>query len=351
MVAYPGVVVLDIFGPLEVFGFANRWLTLTGRTTGAAYRLEILATERGPICTSSGLEIVANRALREVTEGAEGIDTLCVPGGMEGMEIACADPSLREWLRGAAPRARRIASVCTGAFVLAGAGLLSGCQVTTHWRYCRRLAEEFPEIAVLPDRIFVRDGRVISSAGVTAGIDLALAFLEEDWGQEIAALVARSMVVFCRRPGGQSQISVHLSAEPKGRLDLRELQFWIISHLEMDLNVPVLAARMGACPRHFSRTFLSEMGLTPAAYVEKARIEAACKLLEETDLPIKTIASRSGFVNAERIRRAFQRALCVSPEAYRQGFHRVAGLERTRSAPGESDLTLPIYKGRPLSPQ
>jgi transcriptional regulator GlxA family with amidase domain len=252
-------------------------------------------------------------------EVSGGIDTLLVAGGI-GAPRAAADRALIGWLRRIAPRARRLGSVCTGAFLLAEAGLLDGRRATTHWRFCRQLAERYPRVAVDPDPIFVRDRRVYTSAGVTAGMDLALALVEEDHGREVALGVARQLVMFLKRPGGQSQFSVPLMAQAAERQPLSELLTWIGDHPGADLSVEALARRAAMSPRNFARVFTRHVGMTPARFVERARVEAARRRLEESSVGVEVIATESGFNSAEIMRRAFLRTVRVSPADYRHRF-------------------------------
>lgn len=316
LAAFPGAQILDVTGPLEVFATAGRAVRERHPRRPQPYEIEIVATRRGPFETSSGIEVVAKRSIRNVRGS---IDTLLVAGG-EGTEAALGDEALIGWIRRTAPRARRIASVCTGAFLLAEAGLLDGRRATTHWRSCDLLARRYPKVQVETDPIFVRDGRMISSAGVCAGMDLALAIVEEDVGREIALAVAQRLVVFLKRPGGQSQFSAQLQAQLAAREPLRETQAWIADHPEADLSVETLAARVAMSPRHFARVFARDVGETPARYVERARVEAARRLLEEFDLPVEQIAVDCGFGTSETMRRAFLRGLRVSPADYRGRF-------------------------------
>jgi transcriptional regulator GlxA family with amidase domain len=219
-----------------------------------------------------------------------------------------------------APNVRRIGSVCSGAFILAEAGLLDGRRATTHWGWCKELAQRYPRVKVDPDPIFVRDGSIYTSAGVTAGMDLALALVEEDHGRELALRVARQLVLFLRRPGGQSQFSAQLAVQAADREPLRELQAWIADHLNQDLSVEALADRVAMSPRNFARVFSREVGVTPARFVEQARVEAARRRLEESAHGVDAIASQCGFGTAESMRRAFLRRLHVPPSAYRHRF-------------------------------
>jgi transcriptional regulator GlxA family with amidase domain len=315
MVAYPGANALDVIGPLEVFSVAAR---LAPHDAGEvpAYTIEVVATKPGALETQSGIGLVASGALGAV-HGE--IDTLLVTGGL-GTPAALEDHVLLSGIRRLASRARRLGSVCTGSFVLAAAGLLDGRRATTHWMWCRTLASRFPRLRVEPDPIFVRDGNVYTSAGVTAGMDLALALVEEDLGRHIALQVARQMVLFLRRPGGQSQFSAQLAAQAADREPLRELQAWIVEHPGEDCSVPALAHRVAMSPRNFARVFLRETGVTPAHYVERVRVEAARRRLEESTDGVDAIAARCGFGTAETMRRAFLRHLRVAPSDYRVRF-------------------------------
>jgi transcriptional regulator GlxA family with amidase domain len=313
IVAYPGVQLLDVVGPLEVFSLANRF-------GGGEYGVEVATVDGAPVEGSSGLAITAHRALSTVRGE---IDTLVVAGG-EGTPAAMRDRALVGWVQRVPPRCRRVASVCSGAFILAEAGLLDGRRATTHWDVCDLLAERYPAITVEPDPIYVRDGNVSTSAGVTAGMDLALAFVEEDLGRDVALQVARQLVLFVRRPGGQAQFSAQLAAQHALRPGLRDLQTWIAERPAEDLSVGALASRASMSPRHFARAFREEIGMTPAAYVECARVEHARRLLETTDLGFTEIARESGFGSSETLRRAFARRLGVAPSDYRQRFQNSA---------------------------
>jgi transcriptional regulator GlxA family with amidase domain len=247
------------------------------------------------------------------------LDTLVVAGGAAA-EQASKDSSLVEWVGSMAPRVRRMASICSGAFILAAAGLLHHRRVTTHWLFSDLLATAYPSIEVDSSLLFARDGNIYSSGGITAGIDLALALVEEDLGREVALAAARIMVVFPHRPGGQSQFSAYIKLEAKNRPDISELQAWILGHPGEDLSIQVLADRMAMSPRNFARLFRDETGDTPAQFTERARADAARCKLEQTVVPVETIAEECGFGNAERMRRTFQRLFEVSPHDYRARF-------------------------------
>jgi transcriptional regulator GlxA family with amidase domain len=317
MLAFPDAQIIDITGPLEVFGRAARLLSDERGWRVPAYTVEIMATKAGTFATSSGIRLIADRSIANVRGP---IDTLLVAGG-RGTTDALRDRSLIEWLRRIARRTRRLCSVCTGAFLLAEAGLLDGLSATTHWRQCARLAAQYPAVSVETDPIFVRAGKIFTSAGVTAGIDLALALLEDDHGRDVALAVARELVMFLRRPGGQSQFSVQLSTQQADREPIRDLQRWINDHLGADLSVEALARRTAMSPRNFARVFAREVGVTPGEFVESLRVEAARRRLEESGDGVDSIASECGFGTRESMRRAFIRTLHVPPSAYRSRFH------------------------------
>jgi transcriptional regulator GlxA family with amidase domain len=320
VVAFPDAEVLDITGPLEVFSQAARILGTRGVRRDPAYRIEVLARRAGPVVTSSGIRLVAERAVSDVKGG---IDTLLVAGG-RGTAAALGDALLLAWLRRMARRVQRLASVCSGTFLLAEAGLLDGRRATTHWEVCGELGRRYPRVIVEDDPIFVRDGNLYTSAGVTAGMDLALALVEEDHGRDLALGVARQLVLFLKRPGGQSQFSAQLAVQAADREPLRALQAWIADHLAEDLSIPALARRAAMSERNFARVFTREVGATPARFVERARIEAARRRLEESGDGLDEIAAQCGFGSAEILRRAFLRLLRVAPSAYRLRFRSAA---------------------------
>jgi transcriptional regulator GlxA family with amidase domain len=315
IVVYPDVQSLDCIGPLEVFAAAQTLLAATGRCE-PGYNIAVASLDGAALTTSSGLEIVPGRDLADVPDA---IDTLIVPGGV-GSARASADEALLDWVRVAAPRSRRVASVCTGAFVLAAAGLLDGRRATTHWASAARLAEQYPAVEVDPEPIYLRDGPVWTSAGVTAGMDLALALVEEDLDREAALTIARHLVLFLRRPGNQSQFSATLAAQEPEHEPLREVQRYVVEHVSENLSVEALAACAHMSPRQFARAFAAETGITPGRYVERVRIEAARRALEDTSQPIATVATACGFGTSETMRRAFLRALGVAPAEYRRRY-------------------------------
>jgi len=326
LVVFPGVEIIDLTGPMEVFAFANIGLQRSGMCAEPAYPMEVLAAKPGPITSSCGLQIIANKSYGDIQDG---IDTLVVAGTPDVNCLLC-DPALQDWVKALAPRVNRLVSVCTGAFLLAECGLLDGLRATSHWDYCDRLARDYPSVNVEPDRIFVRDGFISTSGGITSGIDLALSMVEEDWGSELALLVARYLVVFLKRPGGQSQFSAYLTSEAH-RPELKDLQAWIMLHLTEDLRVETLAERMFMSSRNFARFFLTETGMTPAKFVELARIDAARHYLGSTRLSIEAVAEKSGFTDPERMRRAFIRQLGINPQSYRERFG-LSDLQSNRAA-------------------
>ena len=314
ILAFPGSQVLDVIGPHEVFAIANHQLADAGPPR---YALSVVAPSTRPLLTSGGLSILAHQSLGQATGP---VDTLIVAGGA-ALRASIPDARLVAWVRRTAKRARRIASVCTGAFLLAQAGCLHGRRATTHWAACDALQRRFPTVRVERDPIFVRDGNVFTSAGITAGMDLALELVEEDFGRELALMVARWLVMFLRRPGGQSQFSVQLSAQLAERNGLREVQAWIADHPDSDLSVPALARQARMSARNFARVFRREIGITPAAYVEAQRVEAARRLLETTARTMAEVATACGFARVETMHRAFRRVLRVAPGQYRRHFH------------------------------
>lgn len=320
LLAVPPIQELDLTGPLAVFGAVDHARAALGAPP--AYRVEVATA--GPdlaVAGESGLTVLAHARVADL-RGA--IDTLLVVGGNRPHAPGDLDPALLAWLRRARPRVRRMGAVCTGAFVLAAAGLLRGRRATTHWMWCDALAAAEPTARVERDPIWVRDaaahGVVYTSAGVTAGIDLALALAEEDVGAAVALAAARALVLFLRRPGGQAQFSTALAAQTGETRPLRELQAWVQEHLAEPLTGPVLARRAGLSERHFARVFARETGCTPARYVARARVEAARRLLERTDRGTADVAGACGFGSAEVMRRAFLRETGVTPQRYRAHF-------------------------------
>ena len=302
---FPDFQLLDAAGPVAAFELASRG------AEPPPYRLRLLAREGGPVASSSGVALVA-----ESLDRAGTLDTLIVAGG-RGAREAEPDAEIPAWLRAVAPATRRMTSVCTGAFLLAAAGLLDGRRATTHWQRAALLARRYPQIRVEPDRIFVRDGNIWTSAGITAGIDLALALIAEDLGETAAKRAAQLLVVYHRRPGGQSQFSTLLElGRPDGRFG--GLLAWARERLHERLPVERLAGAAAMSPRHFARAFAAETGTTPAKAVEHLRLEAARTAVEDESDPIDRIAARTGFGDPERMRRAFLRAFGQPPQALRR---------------------------------
>jgi transcriptional regulator GlxA family with amidase domain len=360
LVAYHDAQALDLVGPHEVFALANRFTldpdaarTEVGpRPTGATrrhpgpavapYEIEVVACAAPPaegpasVRTSSGLTIGVDRVVRpgRVVTRDRSIDTLMIVGG-QGTIDAAQDRGLLGWVAAVAPGCRRVTAVCSGTFVLAAAGLLDGRRVTTHWSECDLLQRLYPTLHVEPDPIFVRDGHIATSAGITAGMDLALALVEEDLGREVALAVSRWLVMFVQRPGGQSQFSSQLAAQVADRAPLRELQAWIADNPDADCCVAALAGRVAMSPRHFARVFRDEVGVTPAQYVEDVRVELVRRLLETTDRSIEQIARDAGFGTVETLQRAFRRAVNITPTEYRRHFRRGGDAVAARRPSGE----------------
>jgi transcriptional regulator GlxA family with amidase domain len=312
LLTYPAVQLLDVAGPIQVFACANDLVADAG---GARpYVLRMVAQGGEGVTASAGVALAAG----PLTKLDEALDTLLVAGG-QGAEAAAENPVLVEWVRERATHARRVASVCTGAFLLAAAGVLDGRRAATHWMACAKLAQRFPAVHVEPDPIFVRDGPVWTSAGVTAGIDLALALVEEDFGRSLALAVARFLVVFLKRPGGQAQFSAALALQAADD-KFGALHDWINAHLASDLSLSVLADQAAMSERTFSRRYAEATGQTPARAIERLRVEAARRLLSGSRVPVKRIAQRCGFGSEETMRRSFLRLLSTNPQDYRARF-------------------------------
>jgi transcriptional regulator GlxA family with amidase domain len=317
ILAYPGVALLDAVGPLEVFAAANIILAERSPRCAKAYHVEIWSERVGAVEGSSGVSLNATRSIAAAAAPFE-LDTLIVAGS-PGTGNLVSKPCV-DWLREATGGIRRVGGICTGVFLLAEAGLLDGCRAVTHWAFCDELARRYPAIRVEPDPIFLRDGRFYTTAGMTAGMDLALALVQDDLGRDVALATAQLLVVFLKRPGGQSQFSAHLAAQLDGNGPIAELQRWILDHLDTDLTIEALAERVHMSPRNFVRNFEREAGTPPGVFVERARLDAARRALEDREDQLETIAKRCGFTSAEILRRLFQRRLGVSPTAYRKRF-------------------------------
>ncbi|MGE8186563.1 GlxA family transcriptional regulator [Pseudomonas sp. NPDC086278] len=310
VLAFTNVQLLDVTGPLQVFASANDIARQKGLPV--PYAPTVIVGGGGAVMSSAGLALLAE----PLPDAAS--DTLIIAGGW-GVYAAAEDPSLVAWVREHATGCRRVASVCTGAFLLAASGWLDGRRVVTHWTRCEQLAQKHPLLQVEPNPIFINDGPVWTSAGVTAGIDLALAMVEADLGRGVALEVAQQLVVFLKRPGGQSQFSVTLSLQKEGgRFD--ELHAWISENLTQELGIPTLALQAGMSERSFVRHYRADTGQTPARAIELIRVETARRLLSDTGLPIKRVAVQCGFGSEETLRRSFLRAMGVTPQAYRERF-------------------------------
>lgn len=313
IVTFDSAQILDVTGPMEVFSSATRFVP------GARYRSELVSVGGGRVLSTSGMEFTTT-ALADVVGP---VDTLMVAGGRD-TEEACADQELLGHLRRLAADARRVTAVCSGAFVLAAAGLLDGRRAVTHWAECDLLASGYPAVEVDRDAIYVRDGNTWTSAGVTAGIDLALALVAADHGREAAAAVARQLVVYLRRSGGQTQFSALLAAQDADSEPIQDLLNWLPDHLTEDLTVPKLARQANLSERHFSRLFKAEVGVTPADHIEAVRLETACRLLESTHIPIEQVASTCGFGTTETMNRSFRRRIGTTPGQHRRHFDQTA---------------------------
>ena len=314
LLAVPPVEELDLIAPFEVFGTANRLL----RPGKPSYLVELGTNTRNrEIDGACGLRLLAQNHYSGIPAD---IDSLLVICGTAARNTR--DPELMAWLRTVASRARRIGSVCVGAYLLAAAGLLDGRRATVHWKYARELAVSYPRVCVDPNPIWVQDGKLYTSAGISAGIDLALAWVEQDYGSAAALKVARELVLFLRRPGGQDQFSATLSAQALETKSVHELQVWITENLDRKITVETLARRVSMSPRNFARVFTRELGVTPSRYVVRLRVEAARRLLEQTDKSDGQISAACGFYSTDLMRRAFQRLLGTTPNKYRGHFHR-----------------------------
>lgn len=317
----PNATLLDITGPYEVFSLAAQRLQQFGRNDFPSYILHTLSTGRNKIIrTSSGLCLQSEGALKSADYP---IDTLIIPGIPENLEDM-ADARTLDWIKQQSTRVRRICSVCTGAFILAEAGVLDNRNVATHWKVCDKLAKDYPSLKVDRESIFVKDGNVYTSAGISSGIDLALALIEEDFGRTLALEVARELVVYLKRPGNQAQFSVALKHQESDYNPVQSVKEWLLENLKENITVEKLAERALMSPRNFARVFKRETGITPAKYIEKLRLEAACRFLTETQLSMETISNDCGLVNIDNMRRMFIRHLKVTPSDYRKRFRSIA---------------------------
>jgi transcriptional regulator GlxA family with amidase domain len=313
LLGFEGCAALDLVGPHEVFSLSSH-LAPGGSTP--PYRLVLLADRAGPFRAAQGFGLIADTSWRDFRGTA---DTLIVAGGPD-MTSVIGNPKLLAWLQAMSGRTRRIGSICTGAFALAEAGLLDRRRATTHWMDVERLAKTYPRVNVDPDAIYVRDGNIFTSAGITAGMDLSLALVEEDLGREAALAVARMLVMYLKRPGGQSQFSTRLQAQAAEGRRLAPLLSWLTEHYQEPITVDTMADRAAMSNRTFARVFLAETGDTPAYYLEKLRLEQAVRLLESTGISLDVTARDCGFTGREQLRRAFQRHRGITPQEYQQRF-------------------------------
>jgi len=317
----PPVDELDLIGPLQVFSSVNR---LAGRKI---YSIELASnTEHGTVAGEGGvLTFMAPTHFNEVTGSCDSVLVVCGT-----ISRSVRDAALSAWLKKTAANVRRVGAVCVGAFLLAEAGLLNGRRATAHWRFGRELAKRYPSVRVEHEPLWVKDGNIFTSAGISAGIDLALAWVEEDCGAGLAHEAARELVLFLRRPGGQPQVSVSLASQASEMTSLRELQIWIAEHLDKTLSVEDLADRMAMSVRNFERVFTREVGTTPSQYVLQLRVEAARRQLERTDRGLKSVASAAGFGSVDVMRRAFVRLLGITPSRYRESSAKPNNASTTR---------------------
>lgn len=314
IIVYPGFKALEAIGPLKVFDYANNCLQQLKLNGG--YAVTIASTRIGMIPSDTLMSLQATKTL-----SMHALPDLAMIVGAPDIEQALRDaPEIVSWVEHAAPRMERLAALCTGSFFLAEGGALDGRRATTHWSFAERLRKKYPQVKVDADAIFIHEGNIWTSAGVTAGMDLALALVEEDFGREIALEVARDLVIYLKRPGGQSQFSVHLASQMTTHPTIRELQNWIMSHLADDLGIPRLANRVAMSERNFTRVFHRETGESPTEFIESARFETARRLLEENTAPLKVIALQTGFGTEEKMRRVFQKRIGVTPKVYRERF-------------------------------
>ena len=323
VLGFNGVNAVDVVGPTEVFANAGRPDFTLGESKGL-YRTCLIGLTDAPFTAESGLRFVPDCRLAD----APALDTLIVPGGW-GLRESATNAAVSAWLRGRAPRIRRVACVCTGVYGLAPTGLLDGRRVTTHWRFAEDLSRRFPGLTVDAKALFIKDGRYYTSGGITAGIDLALALVEEDLGPRVALAVARELVVYLKRPGGQEQFSEPLRFQVHSADRFADLIAWICAHLERDLSVPILAERARLSPRHFSRRFHATFACTPAQFVDGLRLTEARERLTAPGRTVDSVAASVGFASADVFRRRFRRRFGVAPSNYRERF-------LTASSPGES---------------
>jgi transcriptional regulator GlxA family with amidase domain len=313
VLVYPGFKGIEAIGAMSVFEYANVHLTQNGRPAG--YALRIVSLTAGPVASDMHMDLQAH-----ALDAADLPHTAIIVGARQIESALANNQGIVDWAARVAPRMERLVALCSGCFFLAAAGVLDGLPATTHWSVAELLQERFPAVKVQADAIYLRAGQLWTSAGVTAGIDLALALVEEDHGRALALQVARDLVVYLKRPGGQSQFSVHLTSQNTSHPGMREIQEWVIANLSQPLDVGTLATRAAMSERNFRRVFVKEVGTTPQQFIEAARLEAARRLLEEGDLPFKSVAARIGFASEQSLRQLFIKRLGVAPQAYRERF-------------------------------
>lgn len=317
ILAPPDTSILDIAGPAEVFSKANDYINMYISKDTQAYVIHLVATQSSKIVTtSSGIPIICEGGIKSINYD---VDTVLV-SGIPNAPVNMVSKETINWLKQHYTTIRRVGSICAGAFILAEAGILEGKRATTHWRVCDKLARYFPKVKVECDPIFIKDGNIYTSAGISTGMDLSLSMVEEDFGRNIALAVARQLVLYLKRPGNQSQFSMMLTYQKVDYKPINEIQEWIIEHLEDDLSVEILAEKASMSPRNFARVFLRETGITPAKYIEKLRLETARRRLEETKLTLDEISNECGIGNADSLRRLFLRHMKTTPSDYRRSF-------------------------------
>jgi transcriptional regulator GlxA family with amidase domain len=314
IIVYPGFKAVEAIGPMSVFEYANLHLQRRGKAPG--YDVRVASCKVGQIRSDTLMSLDATKALSTLALP----DNAIIVGARHIHEALIESAAIIDWVAAVAPRIKRLTSLCSGAFFLASAGVLDGKRATTHWGVADRLQADFPAIQVEADAIFIRADNVWTSAGVTAGIDLALALVEEDFGRDLALEVATEMVVFLKRPGGQSQFSAHLLNERTNRPNIRELQNWILDNLQEKLSVAQLAQKAMMSERHFTRVFQQEVGMSTQEFIERCRFEGATSLLAELTLSLKTVAARAGFTDEAHMRRVFLKKLGITPKLYRERF-------------------------------
>jgi len=330
IVVYPGFKAMEAIGPMSVFEYANLHLARQGKATG--YDVRVASFKTGPIRSDTLMSLEATKVVNTLALP----HTAMVVGARHIQAALVESAALIGWIRDAAPRLTRLSALCAGAFFLAAAGVLDGKRATTHWGVADRLQADFPAIDIDADAIFIRSGNVWTSAGVTAGMDLALALVEQDFGRALALDVATEMVVYLKRPGGQSQFSAHLLSERTAKPNIRELQTWILENLHERLSVAQLAHKAMMSERHFARVFQQEVGMSTQEFIEACRFERATQLLADVALPLKTVAARACFSDEAHMRRVFLKKLGIAPKVYRERFA-TTGVAAERSASAHAD--------------